>query len=289
MVEQPWAVAGVVRALGDRREKTLVIYSGQNVEWRITKEILYQSGFKTSVVDPIAAIVKDIEEDAIKAADEIWMVTKNDQRFAKRLNSQTLLLPNGVESRPECDDTISRIPYVVFIGSSYPPNYNGFIDWVGFDFTFLPPGSKVVVAGSVSENIRHMFSSHGIDVPPQELVLLGKVGEDELNRLICGARAVLVPLSEGGGSSLKMAEALASGKEVITTLSGIRGFELWKSTPGVTVCVKPSEFRKQISKTLLEPNSKPVSRESRQSSPLYWDDCLRPINEGVLAPREGCP
>ena len=85
------------------------------------------------------------------------------------------------------------------------------------------------------------------------------------------AHAILLPIKFGGGSNLKTAEALATGKWVIASPVAMRGFEEFLDAPGVVVADGPKNFRQAVIKTL---NSPPLelteaAKEIRES--VYWD------------------
>ena len=68
-----------------------------------------------------------------------------------------------------------------------------------------------------------------------------------------GAAVVVVPLRIGGGSRLKILEALAAGKAVVSTSVGAEGLEL---NPGehLLIADDPKEFAQKVVELLRSPD-----------------------------------
>jgi glycosyltransferase involved in cell wall biosynthesis len=75
---------------------------------------------------------------------------------------------------------------------------------------------------------------------------------EDVRPYLRAATAVVVPLQVGGGTRLKILEALAMGKVVVTTSIGTEGI---KAIPGEEILVAdhPGEFAKQIVRALNNP------------------------------------
>jgi glycosyltransferase involved in cell wall biosynthesis len=84
---------------------------------------------------------------------------------------------------------------------------------------------------------------------------------------------VLLPISEGGGSNLKTAEALTLGKWVIATSISLRAFEAY-ANDGVIVANNPAEFRHAIRQVLQRPPAVISDGDRLARDALYWDRCF---------------
>ena len=101
------------------------------------------------------------------------------------------------------------------------------------------------------------------------------VDNDILAALYAGARAVILPKTLEGGSNLKTAEALASGRPVVATRLAFTGFEAFIDLPGVVIEDSPDRFWNAVDTLLSQPAAS--SRPSHAAAILSWEDCLRPM------------
>ncbi len=127
------------------------------------------------------------------------------------------VVPNGVDLHRNLFSNYSPVPgSLVFNGSiTYSPNLDGiryFIDEILGIVQGVIPGTHLAVTGETG------------DIPFQTLCN-GKPVEftghlDDIRPLIGGSWACVVPLRYGGGTRLKILEAMALGTPVITTTKG---------------------------------------------------------------------
>jgi glycosyltransferase involved in cell wall biosynthesis len=62
---------------------------------------------------------------------------------------------------------------------------------------------------------------HGFDLAHPSLIFTGVV--DHIERYVNAADVVIVPLAKGGGTRIKILEAIACGKPVVSTSKGAEG------------------------------------------------------------------
>jgi polysaccharide biosynthesis protein PslH len=138
-----------------------------------------------------------------------------DQRVA--------VVANGVATdqfrpRPHADGP----PTVLFTGTmNHPPNAEG-IRW----FTerawprvrqAIPDARLLVVGRDPPDGVRRLAERPGVEV-------LGAV--PSMQPYFARATAIVVPIRSGGGTRLKVLEAMASGRAVASTSMGVEGIEL---------------------------------------------------------------
>ena len=101
--------------------------------------------------------------------------------------------------------------------------------------------------------------------------------EQCLQGLLEIAHTVGLPITHGGGTNLKTAEALWAGKHVVATTTAFRGFESFRTSPGVLVADEPSKFLAALRTTMAQaPNNLPrAEREKRKS--VLWTETLKPL------------
>jgi hypothetical protein len=98
------------------------------------------------------------------------------------------------------------------------------------------------------------------------------------------ADVVLVPITEGGGTNIKMAEALYNRKLVICTPKAARGFEAFTDMPSMLLCATPDEFKGTLVKALRgEINTRPALTFSQMErlKALLWSSTLADIGARV--------
>lgn len=157
--------------------------------------------------------------------------------------SDVEVVPNGVDTgyfRPRPDIT-PRARSLVFTGSmDWRPNQDA-IAWFAREIhPFLlqqGPYRLTVVGRNPPPGFRER---HGV---PDEIVLTGTV--DDVRPYIAESSIFVTPLRVGGGSRLKIIEALAMQRPVVSTAIGAEGLDL---TPGREICIasNPAEFASAI-------------------------------------------
>ena len=290
-VEQPWLWPLAVKLKALPVFKSLVLINGtQNVEWMLKKSIFATYGI---VNDRIIATIKELELRACGEADITLAVTQQDLNyFSPYIQKESLLAPNGVTpwkasqaKLNEWRDKLPKGPWLLYIASAHPPNFTGFLDCIGDSLAAIPPDGKLVVAGSVCEHIYRVMAAtrwHSLNL--SRLQLLFELEPEDINAVRSLAWAYLLPISDGGGSNLKTAEALAAGTSVIGSRQAYRGFEDYADAEGVHICNTPTEFQKAIREVCSA--SKPyriTPDEKNKRSQLYWDQCLKALPELVSA------
>ncbi len=150
-------------------------------------------------------------------------VSELDAERARPWARKLAVVPNGVatdELRPA--PAAEGPPTVLFTGTlNHPPNSEG-IRW--FADAIWP---RVVAAGPEARLL-----VVGRDPPPAVTELGGRDGIEvvgpvpEIAPYFARASAVVVPLRSGGGTRLKVTEAMAAGRAVVSTSVGCEGLEV---------------------------------------------------------------
>lgn len=281
VLEQPFLVDVVAAAT-----HTLdipVVYSCQNVEYRLRRD-LERFQFDRNRPTDRSDAVRRLEERAVALARVVTTICETDRStMLDEFGCDSVLVRNGssvadhplVESpgRPH-DDPID----FAFAGSSYWPNVEGFGRIATPSLAFLPPGTKIHVAGSVSDQLlsyRPIARHHSANAA--RMVLRGFLPVADLVDMMYCARAVIVPVFTGEGSNLKSADALACGAPVIMTRRATHGYEsiIADDSSGVTVVDDASAFRAAMASAVSSAHAGPVGL--RRRAQLGWTDRLAPL------------
>ncbi len=199
---------------------------------------------------------------------------------------KVLLAPNGISpwvADPQRMELwrarLPARPWPIFIASAHPPNFTAFTAVAGDALACIPPGSKLVVAGGVGPHLHEELSkSRWRDLNLSRLLVLGVLDDDDLSAVKTLAHAFLLPIGAGGGSNIKTAEALYSGRPVVCTGTALRGFEEYRKLPEVIVADSPRAFQAAIRAVLGQAGwEKPVAGGSNMRARLTWATCLSEV------------
>jgi hypothetical protein len=283
-VEQPWLFAFAKKLRSQNAHKTKLVYGSANIESGLKAEIFKMFG----LVDTLGIIdeIQNIEMTATKEADLVLAVSHQEsetfqdwgaQEVAIALNGATL--PDATpEKRKEWMVKLPKNPFALYVASAHPPNFTGWLELLGPALGYIPPGSKLVVAGSVCEHIYQILNnSNYASLNMPKLQLLFELDDSDLSAVKSLADLFLIPLKTGFGTNLKTAEALISKKTVVSSVKGMRGYEEFKSLPQVTVSDEKEILHGAIRRGLSPESAMKIPTEKRnQPDPvkLAWDHCL---------------
>ncbi len=163
------------------------------------------------------------EQAAARLHDHIFCTELDAAAFRERhARARTYVVPNGVDLEYFRPLPVERDPHeLLFLGSlDYEPNLQGlerFLELVWPSLRAEHPGVSLVVVGrSPSPELRRRA--------PKGVHVIADV--DDVRPYLARAAALVVPLEIGGGSRLKIAEAVARGCPVVSTRVGAEGFDL---------------------------------------------------------------
>ena len=267
-----------------------LIFDEHNAEYLIQKRA-YQSDRKQirTFAKAIYSYVQyrrlvAYERTVCRCADDIIAVSSADAaalaHLDARLAPRITIIPNGVDSvefapvinpTPPLDDWPSDS--LVFTGlMAYRPNEDGVVWFVRAVWPLVrahkPQAQFYIVGARPSRAVQALASVPGV-------VVTGEV--EDVKPYIAAATLYLVPLRVGGGIRLKLLQAMAMAKPVVSTSLGIEGVDLVGGRD-VAVADTATSFAATIT-TLLDDS---VSRDrlgaaARQLSIKYDWSSLLPI------------
>jgi glycosyltransferase involved in cell wall biosynthesis len=202
-------------ALGHLARRRPVIYNAHNLESAFRGDL-------DGVTERHIRALRSFERGLLARASESWMVSRLDLEGAHELCPSATLryAPNVVDVA-----AITPVPPAVderralFVANfTYEPNRKGLLFLLD---EVLPrvweqlPDARLALVGA------------GLEQPPSadpRVQALGFV--DDLRDAYAGASCVVVPLLQGGGTPLKLIEALAYGLPVIATRRAVAGLDV---------------------------------------------------------------
>ena len=159
------------------------------------------------------------------------------------------IIPNGVDVNHFTPDSESEdAAHLVYIGSmDWYPNEDAvsfFADEVLPIIRESVQNAKfTIVGGNPSENVQRLADRDGI-------VVTGRV--PEIRPYFSAASVFVVPLRIGSGTRLKILEALAMGKAVVSTTVGAEGLAL-KNGEEIMIADEPNHFAEAVIRLLTDP------------------------------------
>jgi glycosyltransferase involved in cell wall biosynthesis len=167
-----------------------------------------------------------IEAELLNRVDQVWAVSPEDLAAYQSKgipSSRLVLVPNVMPLQAFRPDPGPGEPGLGLFFSDllYPPNRDAALELAHMAETFHREGRGFRLAltgrGAPPELEDRLRATPGLDF--QGFV-------PDLDALLDRAAAVIVPLSQGGGTKLKVIQAMAAGRPVLTTPVGAEGLEL---------------------------------------------------------------
>lgn len=160
----------------------------------------------------------------------------------------TVVVPNGVDTQAFTPARVdARPPTILFFGSlNYRPNVEGIQRFVAYVMPILrqlpePPVLRIVGPTPAAE-VRNLASAdvHVVGLVPDVRVELAR------------ASVVVVPLRAGGGTRLKILEAMAMARPVVSTSIGAEGIAVTANT-NIVIADDDRAFADAVTKLLRDP------------------------------------
>ncbi len=225
--------------------------------WEATRENRQLARWERGLLtDPSATVVTVSREDA------------------ERLGVSAVVVPNGCDLPATVPPQAPGGP-LLFVGTlNYPPNAEGLRWWTEQVWPLLPHGSQPlrVVGRGGREALGALADHPALDV-------VGELAEVGLE--LAAARAVVVPLLSGGGSRLKIVEALAWGRPVVSTTIGAAGLQGLVDGVHYLCADEPRDFVAAIAR-LDAGNTDSMAKAGRAwAEQLSWNRVSRLFLEGL--------
>ena len=151
----------------------------------------------------------------------VWFSCWNDANDIMEYNKNAVYLPN-VSAQPDLSSyKISlQSDYILIVGwMGYEPNYQGTDRFLNVEWPLIRDKYPFIKVKIVGREAPEDFAKRWESIPGVEL--LGYV--DDLSCLYASCCAVVTPIWAGGGTSVKVIEAVKYGCKVLATPIAVRG------------------------------------------------------------------
>ena len=212
-------------------------------------------------------ILKIYEKYCCKFAKKVFCVSEDDRQLIHELGidiDKIITIPNGVDIEKFKPDIKKRYavrkklslsietPIILFSGSlSYIPNFQAvqIIRDILLDKTLnMIPDVRFLIIGS----------NPPVQCKHEAIIFTGTV--EKIEDYINASDVVIAPLISGGGTKLKIIEAIACGKTVVTTSIGAEGLIGEETKRALRIADDWDKFVDEIVDTLKNPESNDIPK-----------------------------
>jgi hypothetical protein len=286
-IEHPW-LFGFAR----RYAKTLsgrppfLLYGSANVEHQLKYSLLIDR-ISVSRAEHGRDLVLECELEAIKNADGFCCVSEHDMAWASKISKVNVVLaPNGVKARDLTAEGIANAnkisqhrKFALYCASAHPPNMNGFFSIFSEGIGCIAPDEALIIVGSAGRHIVNDQRAHRVAGLQSRVIDAGEVDEICIQGLLETANTIVLPITSGGGTNLKTAEALWAKKRIVATPIAMRGFETFSSQSGVAIENDPAKFQRALFDAMNSPVLQLPANEASSREQVLWKSTLAPLKK----------
>lgn len=183
------------------------------------------------------------ECNAYRKQDIVFTTSARDKEIIDEIAPKVpkYVIPNGVDTEYFIPNNDKVEPNsLVFTGlMKYVPNYDGILYFLDEIFPLILkeiPDVKIYIVGNQPPPFLQRRASANV-------IITGFV--EDVRPYVWRSKAYVVPLRMGGGTRLKVVEAMSMKKPIVTTSIGCEGIEV-TSGKDVLIADKPEEFARTV-------------------------------------------
>jgi glycosyltransferase involved in cell wall biosynthesis len=179
------------------------------------------------------------EKTIFKNMDIILATSEEDRNKLSKYNDKAYVIQNGVEDSIDIINDIDN-NIVTFTGlMSYRANIDAMIYYYNEILPLIKREEPYVKTFIVGKNPTKEI----ISLSSKDIIVTGKV--NDIKRYINNTSVFIVPLRIGSGTRIKILEAMAFGKPVVTTSLGCMGIEV-SDGENILIADEPKDFARHV-------------------------------------------
>ena len=274
-----------VRAIGAR----LVIDADESMP-KVARELARSSHApvrqRLRAVLEARLILGRLERATYPRADQVWVSSDRERdAFMPFVGlDQLKVVPNVVDLPDRKPDPVP-VQRVAFVGwYRYPPNEAAALELVRDVMPAVRAADGPRSLELIGPGPTRAMIDAAAAVP--DVAIVGEV--PEVRSRLRAAGVLVVPVRSGGGTRLKILEAIACGVPIVSTQLGIEGLDLVPETH-VLVAETAGQFAAQIGRLASDPElvMRLTDHAFAKARQRYSTDVLRKAIDAALAPSEG--
>jgi glycosyltransferase involved in cell wall biosynthesis len=287
-LEQAYPYLGLKPLLKELGMSPQIIFDTHNVESEMKPSIYKEAGLKDKEATALIARITDLESDLLANSALTVAVSAADEAVFKHAGARRVIIArNGIYPVTSAEANRrywlnffkeNRINHrVLYVSSAHLPNWTGLQKMIGDGLGFLSPDTRILIAGGLSDYLttRHIWpETPGAATFWCRAEGCGILTEDRLGGLIQASDMMILPIFTGGGSNLKTAEALLSGKPIVATSYAFRAYEQFMDLPTVTIADTPKDFQQGILNTIKASSPRLTNAQIQSLQAVTWPNCL---------------
>jgi glycosyltransferase involved in cell wall biosynthesis len=224
------------------------------------KKLFYELEFKKSAA---------YEKAAVRRFDRVIAVSEHDRDLMTAWvdGSRVSVIPTGVdlqEYKPDPSKPEPK-PVVMFVGAmDWKPNIDAveyFCAEIWPSVLAAVPEARFRIVGKNPDRRLQKFASESVEIAGRVSSVIDHLRE---------AAVVVVPLRIGGGTRLKIYEAMAAGKAVVSTSIGAEGLDVYNGRD-IVLEDRPDAFAQSVIKLLRERDLRRRVEESAAQRAARYD------------------
>lgn len=230
-----------------------------------------QFGFEQSIVNKIILWrLKNLEKKFLRQYHNILICSQLDKDKLKSIyqKANVNIVPNRIninDNYPE--ETIKDKMEILFVGSmDYPPNEDGVLWFVNNIYPIIKEKTKLelilyIVGFDPTEEIKKLDEHN-------DVIVTG--GVESIAPYYENCNLTIVPIRMGGGTRIKILEAMSYNRAVVSTTIGVEGLDFEKGKD-IIIADTPDDFANSCIK-LIEDNNyrKKISAAGRKAVQIKY-------------------
>jgi polysaccharide biosynthesis protein PslH len=221
-----------------QRHKCQIVYDAHNAEASLQRQMITQTQVQTRLRDRLDAFIRvmltqQVEQRMVQEVNQVWACSQTDTHLLQSLSKKTLsvsVIPNGINishyesvrsGHHPLPESIIPTPHTLIFTATfgYLPNAVAaqlLIEEIYPQLQALYSDCQLLLVGAAPTQLMQDAARRHSGI-----IVTGRV--PDIRSYLALATVAIVPLLQGSGTRLKILEAFAAGRTVVSTTKGAEG------------------------------------------------------------------